>query len=80
MILVGVIHFYNRGGELLFERRYHTSDGRWLIVEQMCNRYASISYYHVLPNYYANKTPRQKEEMKSKIVRPEAKYDNRQWL
>jgi len=74
MILSGIIRFYSIAGNLLYERQYHTVEGRKNIIQQFCENRENI-YYHILPGYkYITK--RVDVDKPIPIVRPKAEYNN----
>lgn len=75
-ILNGVVQFYNRDGDILYERRYHTLGGRGMMISQMCEKNSAISYYHILANYSGNKWLKEKKEPEKPFTRPPAIYSN----
>jgi len=74
MILSGIIRFFSSNGNLLYERKYHTIEGRAAIIEKFCKDREDI-YYHILPGYrYVTRSVILDKPVP--IIRPKAEYDN----
>jgi len=71
----GIIRFYSGIGNLLYERKYFTKEGRSGIIERFCKGREDI-YYHILPKY-RYRTNNVVPDKPIPMVRPKAVYDNK---
>jgi hypothetical protein len=73
----GTVRFYDDDGDMVFERRYYTIEGRGLVLLEMESK--KYSYYHILP-FWEEKTKRMVTHDQPKpFKRPPARYDNRSY-
>lgn len=74
----GTIRFYDNRNILVYERKYYTKEGRVHVLKEMSHRH--YSYYHIMPSWEEKTRRIIYDAPKGIITRPEAKYDNKQFL